>query len=63
MAEYTLTPTQSEQIQTTGDTQATGPATAIERGKCPWCDDYDGDHVGQHASSAHPEAWREYRDG
>lgn len=63
MAEYTLTPTQSEQIQTTGDAQATGPATAIERGECPWCDGYAGDHVGQHASSAHPEAWRKYRDG
>jgi hypothetical protein len=36
----------------------------IEAGECPWCDRedrYEGDHVGQHASSAHPEAWAEYR--
>ena len=31
--------------------------TAVERGVCPWCDDYEGDHVGQHASSAHPDEW------
>ena len=40
-----------------------GPETladAVESGVCPWCDDYEGDHVGQHASSAHPDAWDEY---
>lgn len=35
---------------------------AIDRGECPWCDDYEGDHVGQHASSAHPDAWDTYKD-
>lgn len=34
----------------------------IDDGRCPWCDDYQGDHVGQHASGAHPEAWSEYKD-
>lgn len=30
---------------------------AIEAGECPWCDEYSGEHVGQHASSAHPDKW------
>lgn len=37
----------------------------IEDGVCPWCppdDRYEGDHVGQHASSAHSEAWSDYQD-
>jgi len=34
----------------------------IEAGECPWCDDYEGDAVGQHASSAHPEAWDDYKE-
>jgi hypothetical protein len=42
------------------------PAAAVEAGICPWCEDdddrYEGEHVGQHASSSHPEAWAEYRD-
>lgn len=42
------------------------PAAAVEAGICPWCEEdadrYEGEHVGQHASSAHPEAWAEYRD-
>lgn len=28
---------------------------------CPWCDEYDGEHVGRHASSAHPEAWARHK--
>lgn len=32
----------------------------IARGECPWCDEYEGDHVGRHASSAHPDAWDRY---
>jgi len=39
----------------------------IEMGICPWCHDdedgYEGDHVGRHASSAHPEKWSAYSDG
>lgn len=36
-------------------------ADQIDAGTCPWCDDYDGDHVGAHASSAHPDKWAEYK--
>jgi len=35
----------------------------VDAGVCPWCDAYSGDHVGQHASSAHPKKWAAYRDG
>ncbi len=35
----------------------------IDAGECPWCDDYSGDHVGRHASSAHPEEWEAYQGG
>ena len=37
-------------------------ADRIDDGRCPWCDDYEGDAVGQHASSAHPEAWDDYKE-
>lgn len=39
---------------------------AIAAGVCPWCppdERYEGEHVGQHASSAHPEAWDAYNGG
>ena len=39
-------------------------AAAVEAGVCPWCPDddrYEGDHVGRHASSAHPDEWDAYR--
>lgn len=32
-------------------------ADLIEQGVCPWCEDYEGDGVPQHASAAHPEEW------
>jgi hypothetical protein len=35
---------------------------AIEAGECPWCDDYTGDGVPQHASSAHPDEWQAYKE-
>lgn len=49
----------------TGDSEPKydGPEAAIEDGVCPWCLDYDGEHVGQHASSAHPDEWAEYQEG
>jgi len=37
----------------------------IEEGVCPWCDPddrYEGDAVGQHASSAHEEKWSDYKE-
>jgi len=37
-------------------------ADTIEAGKCPWCDDYEGDNVGMHASSAHPDEWDAYKE-
>lgn len=40
------------------------PEAAIEDGVCPWCppsDRYEGEYVGSHASSAHPDAWDDYR--
>jgi hypothetical protein len=38
------------------------PGEMIDAGVCPWCDDYEGDHVGRHASSAHPDEWGAYTD-
>jgi len=37
-------------------------ADTIEAGRCPWCDDYEGDAVGQHAASAHPDKWDAYKE-
>jgi len=34
----------------------------VDDGTCPWCEDYEGDAVGQHASAAHPEEWAAYKD-
>jgi len=34
----------------------------INGGECPWCDKYEGDAVGQHAASAHPDAWDDYKE-
>lgn len=34
----------------------------IADGECPWCDEYEGDAVGQHAASAHPDAWDGYKE-
>jgi len=40
------------------------PAVQIDEGVCPWCppdERYEGDAVGQHAASAHPDEWAEYK--
>jgi hypothetical protein len=40
------------------------PAAAVNAGVCPWCPDsdrYEGDHVGRHASSAHPDEWQAFK--
>lgn len=34
----------------------------IDQGECPWCDEYEGDAVGQHAASAHPDEWGAYKE-
>ena len=37
-------------------------ADRIDEGTCPWCDGYQGDAVGQHAASVHPDAWNDYKE-
>lgn len=37
-------------------------AAQIDAGECPWCDDYEGDGVPQHAASAHPDEWDAYKE-
>jgi len=39
-----------------------GLEETINAGECPWCDEYEGDAVGQHAASAHPDAWDDYKE-
>ncbi|MFC7044294.1 hypothetical protein ACFQH6_20465 [Halobacteriaceae archaeon GCM10025711] len=48
----------------TGDTPEGDATTAdvIESSVCPWCDEYEGENVGQHASSAHPDEWDAYKE-
>jgi len=39
--------------------------TQIDAGVCPWCDPddrYEGESVGRHASSAHPEKWTAHKE-
>ena len=43
-------------------TDAGGIEADIEAGICPWCDDYEGDAVAQHASGAHPDEWTAYKE-
>lgn len=48
-----------------GDDTATDAEDSdlVAAGICPWCDEYEGDHVGQHASSAHPDQWAAHKEG
>lgn len=34
----------------------------FDRGDCPWCEDYDGENPKQHASAAHPERYRAWKN-
>lgn len=43
------------------DPEAEAEAVADPDG-CPWCDEYEGDHWRQHASSAHVDEWAEFFD-
>ena len=44
------------------ETKLDGPTVqSLKDGACPWCDEYDGDHVGRHASSAHTDKWNAYK--
>lgn len=38
------------------------PEETIDAGYCPWCEEYEGDAVAQHASAAHPDAWADYTE-
>lgn len=38
------------------------PGQQIDAGVCPWCDDYEGPGVPQHASAAHPDEWATYKE-
>jgi hypothetical protein len=53
-----------ERVDDGDDEDATSatPADMIDSGECPWCDSYSGDHVGQHASSAHSDEWANYTE-
>lgn len=42
--------------------QTENESVLVADGICPWCSDYEGDHVGQHASSAHPDKWADYSE-
>ena len=53
----------SDESDDAGDVSAqTRRESQISRGVCPWCDAYDGEHVGRHASSAHTEKWNRFKD-
>ena len=57
-AAYGLSPSALSLNQQDGTDDA---EALVKSGVCPWCDEYDGDHVGQHASSAHPDEWDAYK--
>lgn len=44
------------------EAEVTDVVKSIDDGVCPWCDDYEGDGVPQHASSAHSEKWAAYKE-
>jgi hypothetical protein len=57
--------TVADDPETIRDSDFETDAAAVDAGVCPWCPDddpYEGDHVGRHASSAHPDEWDAYRD-
>lgn len=47
----------------TADEEPASVEYLIEDGRCPWCDDYEGEAVAQHASAAHPDQWAAYKEG
>lgn len=55
-----------EPVNSQGLTVEEGSAVSeqISNGICPWCDDEtdrEFENVGSHASSAHPDAWNNYK--
>lgn len=53
---------ESESESEAEDAEAGSPSDLLDKGECPWCDDYEGDAVPQHASSAHPDEWAAYKE-
>lgn len=45
------------------DTTAEAMRVGGDSGGCPFCEDYDGDSVAQHAAQAHPDEWADYDGG
>lgn len=39
------------------DTDLDLPEDPGDLDECPWCEEYTGDNVGQHAGQAHPDEW------
>lgn len=37
-------------------------AEILDAGECPWCDEYEGDSPGRHASAAHSDAWEQFKN-
>jgi hypothetical protein len=66
MAEHTIFPSL---LEDRGDDEANPtpsreqtPEEAFDMGRCPWCEDYQGDNSKQHAAKAHSEQYREWRE-
>lgn len=64
MAGPTIFPSiQPQQERNVLTSEGMDPEVQLDRGECPWCDEYEGDHPEQHAPRAHPDEWSEYKDG
>ena len=55
-------PADEEIPEESSDADPESVTDAIKAGECPWCEDYEGDGVPQHAGSAHPEEWQSYKE-
>jgi hypothetical protein len=64
LAEYLLDRDDFEAVETADSDGGDEPTIAdqIDAGECPWCDEYEGENVGQHAASAHTDAWDDYKE-
>lgn len=54
MADHTLFPSILPE-----DAEAEAKTATDPDDGCPWCDEYRGDYLAQHAASAHPDEWEE----
>lgn len=51
----------SEEEETEGEALIT-TEEVLDRGDCPWCDEYGGENPAQHAAAKHPEEWAAYKE-